>query len=531
MFRKTPRRTYKIMSKFKRLYILLYIIFFSYYIGAGIVCAQEINQPDSLKNMVSEAYGSIRDSYFAGNNQGIVIHIQDLHCNYDAQMSIYSIIDELIDKYSLNLVATEGCVGKLDTAPFSNYADEEIKEIVAKYYIKTGEIDGPGFAHIMRKGSFSFWGVDDKKLHQDNIEAYKVSLKERAANLKYYNNIKSILDEFKSKVYSQELKELDDNIQAYKKEEMDFGEYITYLNALIEKHALKQKDHTNFTKLTSVLKKEADIDFLEVDNQRSEYVEKLSNELKKNDLSELLDKSLYFKIGKLGANEFYTYLETLSLREDTTPLNEEYSQLAKYIEYIKLYSTIDNIPLFEEIDSIEKSLKEKLFTTDIQRKVDNLSYTLDVVNDLFNLKLTKETLSFYRARRKESSASYFINFISENAPKYGIKYKFDPAFRSIDAELPSLEKFYQLAEERDSVLVENTVRKMKQDRAKLAVLVSGGFHTDGITKLLKEKDISYIVVTPKVSSLQADNPYTSALLGEKSEFDMFVDKMAKKLIE
>jgi len=56
------------------------------------------------------------------------------------------------------------------------------------------------------------------------------------------------------------------------------------------------------------------------------------------------------------------------------------------------------------------------------------------------------------------------------------------------------------------------------------VLISGGFHTDGITRLLKEKDMSYIVVTPKIEILDADNPYRSVLLGEKSEFEKFIEE-------
>ena len=339
--------------------------------------------------------------------------------------------------------------------------------------------------------------------------------------------MRSILDMFKSKVYSKELKELDDNIQAYKKEELGFSEYITYLNGLLDKYGVGREDSPNFVKLTDVLRKETDIDFVEVDNQRSIYMDILSRELDKDSLSELLDKSLYFKTGKISPLAFYSYLETLSLRDDTPPMAEEYSQLARYIEYIKLYSSIENIALFKEIEAMEKALKEKLFTSGIQRKIDSLSYNLEVLNDLFNLKLTKETLQYYRDNRKQFLTSNIINFISENGPKYGIKYKLDPSFRNIDVQLPGLEKFYQLAEERDSVLVSNTIDKMRQERAKLAVLVSGGFHTQGITKLLKDKQISYVVVTPKVSKLQEDNPYTQALLGGKNEFDRFYDMITK----
>ncbi|MFC1807075.1 hypothetical protein ACFL0T_01760 [Candidatus Omnitrophota bacterium] len=509
----------------KSIYTTIYIvvILFSY----NIAQAQEVNQSvDTFSSfMIPETYGTIRDSYFSGNSREIIVHIQDLHCNYDAQVSIYNIINELIDKYGLNLVTVEGSVGRLETAPFSSYPDEKIKEQVARFFVKTGEIDGAALAHIMHKSGFTFWGVDDTKLYEDNVDAYKVSLDTSKANVKFYNNMRSIIDMFKDKVYSKELKEFDDNVKAYKDETLDFAEYVTFIDGLIKSNGLKDTEYPNFSRIREVLKKEAQIDFIEVDNQRSEYIDKLNEILDKNDLSQLLDKSLYFKVGKISALEFYSYLEQVSMQEGTPEISKDYAQLAMYIEYLKLYSNVDNIRLFKEIETLETILKDKLFTSDIQRKIDKLSYTIDVLNDLLKLKLTKDTLQFYRDNRKDFMTSSFINFITENAPKHGIKYKLDPSFRKIDAQIPSLESFYTLAEERDSILVFNTIDKMKEKRAKIAVLVSGGFHTNGMTKLLKDKGISYVVITPKVAKLQEDNPYTSVLLGEKNNFDRFYDKI------
>jgi hypothetical protein len=389
-------------------------------------------------------------------------------------------------------------------------------------------VDGAALAHIMNKEGFLFWGADDERLYKNNVEAYRSYLKTKDKNAIYHNNMKAIIESFKEKVYSAELKELDSKIKGYKKEELEFADYVRYLDSLIEKYGLQKANSLNFVKLLDTLKKEKDIDFVEVDNQRSEYIDKLSKELKDKKLSELLDKSLYFKTGKISALEFYAYLESVS-QENKTDMAKDFPQLARYIEYIKLYSDIENIKLFKEMDAIEVAIKEKLFKNDIQRKADRLSHTLDVLNDLFNLKLTKDTLQYYRDHRKEFQTSYIINFISEHAPKYSISYKLDPAFREVDASLPSLEKFYMLAEERDNVLVFNTLNKMNKENANLAVLVSGGFHTDGITRLLKDKNISYVVVTPKVEKLQVDNPYNSVLLGEKTEEEQLLIDIGKTI--
>jgi hypothetical protein len=502
----------------KYIYILSMILY-------ALVPCDVLAQPvGDIREMISENNGTIRESYFAGANRGIIVHIQDLHCNYDAQISIYNIINELIDKYSLGLVAIEGCAGELDTAPYSRKPNNTAKEDTAKYFIKSGQLDGAAFAHIMRHSGFTFWGADDILLHQKNTEAYKQSLAGQEDNLRFYSNIKEIITDIKEEAYTGKLKELDENITAYKNEALDFTVYIKYLNKLVEDKELDSSQYPNFLKLVEVVEKESAIDFLEVDNQRAEYVDMLSQRLDRERLSELLDKSLYFKTGKISPLLFYSYLEDIAKIEGITEFEKDYSQLALYVSYIRLYSEIGNTELFKEIESVEKDIKQKLFINEDQRRIDRASYTLDILRDLFELKLTKDTLEHYRSNRKEFTPSYFINLVSDMAKKYNVSYKLDPVFRNIAQRLPNMERFYNLAEERDGTLVHNTINAMRRENSDMAVLVAGGFHTDGITKLLKDQGVSYIVVTPRIQTLDPDNPYQSVLLGEKSEFEKFIEQ-------
>ena len=499
----------------------IYIVFiFIYMLFPSDLLAQPVG---NIREMVSENHGTIKDSYFAGANNGVIVHIQDLHCNYDAQMSIYNIINELIDKYRLDIVAVEGCVGELDTSPYSKRPNDSIKESVGQYFMKTGHMDGAAYAHMMRHSGFTFWGADDSQLHSNNVDAYKRSLQGEEENARYYSNLKEIIEAIKQKAYPRDLKELDEKISAYKNETLDFSEYIQYLNRKFNEKGLESGKYPNFVTLVSVIQKESNIDFLEVDNQRSEFVDMLSQSIDKGSLSELLDKSLYFKTGKLTPLAFYSYLEDTAVKENISEFEKNYSQLALYISYISLYSQVDNITLFEEIESIESAIKEKLFTDDTQRRIDRMSYNLDILGDMFGLKLTTETLNYYRSNRKEFTPSYFINFISDTAKRYNVRYKLDPVFRSIAARLPDMERFYHLAEERDGMLVNNTLNVMRKSNANMAVLVAGGFHTEGITRLLKEQQVSYIVVTPRIEALEPDNPYRSVLLGEKSGFEKFIE--------
>ncbi|MFH1645533.1 MAG: hypothetical protein ABIB11_03840 [Candidatus Omnitrophota bacterium] len=497
---------------------------------SGSVLAQDIGLSSSDLNsfMIPEAYGTIRESYFSPQSKGIVVHIQDLHCNYDAQMSISNIIDELIDKYNLKLVTVEGSVGQLDTQPaFSQVSNKENREILADFYVRKGRIGGAAYSHIMNNGSFAFFGADDKAAHKENVKAFKSAIEAREDTSRYYKNISSILQDFKNKVYSPQLLELDKNIIAYKSEDLGFSDYVSYLGEQFDINNLNQEEDPNFTLLRSLLVKEADIDFLEVDTQRSEYMDELHSFLEEAALSELVDRSLRFKLGKITALDFYSYIEEISKAEGAPEL-ADYPQLQMYIEYVKLYSEIDNIKLFDEIENIETALKEKFFRNDIERKLDRVSYNLELLKGLFDLKLVKEDVRYFRDNLREFRASYAINFLTDISSKYKIKFKLDPVYRKIDAKLPDLEKFYRLAEERDGIMVNKTLDKMRENGLNIAVLIAGGFHTKGITTYIREKGYSYIVLTPKVENLQPESVYLNQIYGRKSFLEQLFVEMSVK---
>ena len=52
---------------------------------------------------------------------------------------------------------------------------------------------------------------------------------------------------------------------------------------------------------------------------------------------------------------------------------------------------------------------------------------------------------------------------------------------------------------------------MGESGENVGVLIAGGFHTPGITRVLKGKDYSYVVVTPKITQNSDTRTYFSAL--------------------
>jgi len=84
--------------------------------------------------------------------------------------------------------------------------------------------------------------------------------------------------------------------------------------------------------------------------------------------------------------------------------------------------------------------------------------------------------------------------------------------------------FYDIALKRDDRLVKNLLDGMNAIGKDKAILVSGGFHTDGIKKMLREKGISYVVILPKVSPAYSETKYASLMLDENTPYLDFFKK-------
>ena len=87
--------------------------------------------------------------------------------------------------------------------------------------------------------------------------------------------------------------------------------------------------------------------------------------------------------------------------------------------------------------------------------------------------------------------------------------------------------FYGYARQRESVFYEKIDAVMGRNASSKAVLITGGFHTDGMTDLFREHNISYGVLTPRLMEKSDEKMYRSAMLqNEQQLFSISMLEMA-----
>jgi len=484
---------------------------------------------------VPENYGSVKEMWTpnidsAVENQPMVIYIQDAHCNYEAQKNISGIINELMDKYpdKINFVAVEGSVGVVDTSPLSSFADKNIKSEVADYFMRKGKVTGPEFLSITGDRIFTIYGIDDKELYDKNHKTLINSVRFSGEAEIYCEYMENILTRLKQALYTPEAEEFDGKLQSYHKGLINLSDYVDILKGWSSKGKISLNVYKNFNLFVKVQDIEKKIDFAAADRERTDLVNKLGNLLGKEDLSMISSKSMEFKYGTLTAVEYYDYLKTIVEKFPKDIPHEDYSNLFSYIDYIKVYYRIETMRLFDELAHIENAIAKKIFNDEDQKKLFTISRDLGILRRMFKLELLKEEYQYYKENKASFNISEISNFIKQISSRFGIAYDEAPSGLNIDSGLPIVEEFYETAIKRDSALIDNMLREMKNRKANISILIAGGFHTKGLVSILKERKIAHLVVTPKITQKQGYSPYLDIMTNKMTLIEEFLERLGNE---
>ena len=453
---------------------------------------------------IPESYGIIERSMVYMKSP-MVILLRDAHCNYEAQYNLVNILKHLSIEFRQKeplLVAVEGASGPMDLTQFSEFPDKDAKEKALDEFVRKGYVTGPQFLKIVEKENIplEIYGVETPYLYTKNYKAFREVL-DRKETLEYIEKLSGIAKKLKEKHYSQKLLELDENATAYRKNELNLTDWVRCLG---RNRSTEYRNQKNFDLILQSIKLESQIDFKEVESERKRLIQNLEKSLVKEDLKELVSQSLLFRLGKLSIEEYYSYLE------ERIDVPERYPGLLKYIQLVQIQAKIDSHELFKELEQIEFQTKRRLFRNETERKLDKISYNLYIFAKLYRLELINSEWDYYREYINEFDLIKIASSFKSQVPS--LKPQVLPKDKLPGQASMSAEDFYMTALERDNALVDNTLRLMEDKNHSLAVLITGGFHTDGIAQRLKEKEISHVIISPKITKVQEDSPYLGIML-------------------
>lgn len=446
-----------------------------------------------------------------------VIHIQDLHVDYEAQKHMSQILEKVyafLKNYASQeldkglFIAMEGACGPVDPQFFSSFPEAQVREDTSDYFLRQAKFTGPEFFSIIHPDwRPEIFGIEDAQLYLQNKEVYRqciTSQKSQSAWLQSLRKAEKKLEKKLSKNGRFFLKKS----RQYESGKLSLEKYFYFLKRAADfKNSKENYLHLqNFSHFLALGKK-INPDLIE--RQRNLLTQSFVKRLPKEEWAGWIRKGLEYRLGKIRENQYFEYLESQAGKASF----EEYPELAQYMRFVKMKSKIDFALVLREIKILESRYAETFFKSFEEKELWKFFKAIQLIKKLLALKLSCQELKEFISGKKNMLALL-------------TRYDVSP---SID--LTPFERFYELAQARDHVLLENTLKRMKETQRSVVILITGGFHTDAFTRSLEQSGISYTVVTPKTEGVSpwTEEIYRKRMLGEPDALGEFLKTQSNTL--
>lgn len=493
-----------------------------------------IHIPESIGKIVEAYEAPYNESQGASHEARIVVHIQDLHTNPEAQFNSAKILEILLKDYDLGLVCSEGADGMVDTSSVSSFPDPEVREKTAKLFVESGELTGEEYLSITKYPNLPIWGIENKDIYFKNIQQFNDIMKFNQGSEDFISEIKRASEGLKPKIYSKQLLEIDAKGIEYAEGKIDPDKYLYYLLSLGSSAFGKASEGNgllprfkNAAIFKDTLEFEKSIDQPKIMQESQNLLLDLQAALKDNntELNILVAKAQLFKDKKISPFYFYSYIKNLAQKYLKDNISK-YIILNNFIDYLAKVNSLDSMALFKEIDDLTYEIKKNLSQNDDQRMLIDTLYNIKFLENFFNLKLSNEEFNYYLNINKDDFRvarfkAVLTNLTGKTNSSGLIKtIDFNPAI--IDNHLQEIEDFYNTVKERDKAMFNNAIAEMNRRDVKVAALITGGFHTQGLTKRLKENGYSYLVVTPYSNTEIDEENYRNLLSGKRKPIEELI---------
>ena len=461
-----------------------------------------------FKDFPSEL-GTVEDLQLSGESNGpFIIHVQDIHSDPEVQKTIRGILKWVQTHFGKGelVIGLEGAAGAIHPEYLDLFPGEPQKNAeIVQDLLKKGELAGTELLaweeYRAARHDMKFLGLEDPGLYRESFEAYRKVLFAEAEITAALGKLEKKLELAKSRIFSPVLNEFFREKSRRKQGDYGAGDslqavqllpYISYLgrksSETLQIDLTDKIEQIRFPQLVRILALQ-DIE---------KKFDPIKAEEQRKTLELLLSPAAPVLLSK-GKNLNRRALEELSIFASGHKID-----LNQYPDYFKkagseiLKSEINPAALSEEMERIEGGLLEKWAAAPEQKQLVRRIRDFELLQKLLTLKLTRDE---------------FERLPLEMPVENDLRPSFDFALQ-----------FYQNARKRDAVLLNGLLLEARGARA--AVLVTGGFHTSGLSQVMKEKGIGYAVVRPKVKTLNDKNLLTKVFRDENAALPAELQKFS-----
>ncbi|MCB4791151.1 MAG: hypothetical protein LHV68_04610 [Elusimicrobia bacterium] len=454
------------------------------------------------------------DGAFADTNlpKQVVINIQDLHCHPEVQKNIAKILASLDQKYNLKQVYVEGASGALDTSWLTGVRDQDIRNKILDALIDSGKLTGPEYYSAQSGKPNLLVGVENRKLHTENLLRLQSIIQKQKSLQEHVDTLSSDIDILKERYYNSKNKKFERLVQKYKDGTIKPQQYYKKIEDYSQKLDIDLALFKNVSSFSRTFNVAKELNFKKIGVELQAFIALLKQKLPYSTYQMLLNNTSNFS----KANELYLYLSKIAAQNPS--LTAEYPNLKRFFEHMALTGAVNPLELINEEQRLENEIHFRLILKQSERDIVFLAGFVKYLRDFIGYKVSFDD----------------YNYVLANFPKFELlwaKYVGNYKLSEFDKDIALLGEYYKVNVTRNECLLDNcdiqkraggrgqveltpNFRFIAQGRteprtqnpisellskSEIVVLVTGGFHTQGLTGLMKERNLSYVIITPNVT--------------------------------
>jgi hypothetical protein len=486
---------------------------------------------------VKSEYGRIKERAITWDRDTpTIVILEDAHTSVDAQKNIAALLDDLSLQISNPeqalsetpsqknpsedsvatgskaqpatsvLLGIEGAAGALDQAAIASFPVRETKEKVLADFMAAGKISGAEYHAFTTAAPLQLFGLEDRDSYLRNHALFTETLTRREALRQWIEATRRVLSDFVGEKGSPSFKETFEVIDAFRQNRRSFDEHLGFLTQRVDSTGLELSDMPSFQAWSEIRQIESAIDPEKLHHQ----IEMLSEAVTAQDPDPI--------IAEARAEKNYQAISYLVryAREHAVP-KKDYAFIEMKMRSSFLLQTLDFSALLRECESIATRLLLLAAASVSEKELVGLEEALRLLATLVSLEAQPHQVRYFRPHTDRLSD--LLERAETLLPQATRLAMSGDAARELLAEINA---FYTLAEERNEIFIDRTIESLKRHHTNEAVIISGGYHTPGLSDLLRARGLSYVVITPHVSAEAGFLNYKDLMLSTREAYTEFI---------
>lgn len=510
----------------------------------GIEIAAQRETPGFLHVEIPDELASVEEIYEAPPRPDakMILHIQNAHRNYEAQAQIKKLLDYLHKTYAFKLMFVEGALDKLDANFLNVFPDPEKNRELAEHLAREGELTGPELFLMDEPDGVSAIGIESPGLYRANFDAFREVYNQEGPVNEFLEQTEMRLGKLGTVIFSPEARRVMSEWSKFEAGHRDFLPYLKRL-ALDAKKVLgidleslfAQVEWPQITRILVIQSMEKDIDRKLALEEKARLIEFLKEKKCTDYVIQAVERLEEKKItmnrvaSKESQHDFLPRYLLERLVDEAGPKGfyfHDYPAFSLYAGYLILKSEMESRELFGEIDLIFEKILNELTVTEKEKNLLELYRDEKLLKQLLHLELMRPEWRRAIYRRDWIDPDTLLGRIDHL--EKGLPETVNPSATGPDQGEVLLTgiyntafRFYDLARERESAFYSKMRQTMAESQTDKAILVTGGFHTDGLMELFREDQMSFGVLLPNIRGKIDSTNYVAAMMENRTTmFDL-----------